>query len=437
MTTARRTYDHRLRVAIAEAGDPLLFGETNIPSSTRRSWVTRPVPNVVALHPEDRELVQLQVALAQARQANAKLRAVLRLLLALVATLGGRLTEARVPSARHKARLLAALRRSGKVLGRHAALRVLGLTAARVRDWERRAVVCTLADATSCPKHTPQQLTLAERRTLRDFVQDVALRHLSIASLALLAARRHLVVASAATGWREIRRQRLSRPRTRLYPARPKVGIRAARPNELWHIDATRIRLMDGTAKWIHGVIDNHSRKLLAWTVGDSCRAAATEILLREAVPLIAPGTEPVTVLTDGGSENVPVEADEFGALLRRVRAQVDVLYSNSMIESFWSQLKHRWLFLHPLDTEATLVRLVAEFVQDHNALIPRAALGGRTPDEVFLGEGLDVPETLTAATASARAERVAANRALASCGGCGGVRGHHVESLVDSSSVR
>lgn len=437
MTTARRAYGHRLRVAIAESGDPLLFGEKDIPSSTRRSWVTRPAPNVVALHPEDQELVQLQVALAQARQANAKLRAVVRLLLALVATLGGRLTEARVPGAAHKTRLLGALRRSGRVLGRPAALRVLGLTAARVREWERRAVTCTLADAPSCPKHTPQQLTLAERRTLRDFVQDAALRHLSIPSLALLAARRQVLVASAATWWREIRRQSLSRPRKRLYPARPKVGVRATRPNELWHIDATRIRLMDGTVKWIHGVIDNHSRKLLGWTVGDSCRAAATEILLREAVPFIAPGTEPVTVLTDGGSENVPVEADEFGTLLRRVRAQVDVVHSNSMIESFWAQLKHRWLFLHPLDTEATLVRLVAEFVHDHNSLIPRAVLGGRTPDEVFLGEGLDVPETLTAASASARAERVAANRALAGCGGCGGVRGVHVGSLVDSGSVR
>lgn len=359
---------------------------------------------MVALHPEDHELVQLQVALAQAQQANAKLRAVFRLLLALVAALGGRLTEARVPSAAHKARLLAVLRRSSHVLGRAAALRVLGLTTARVREWERRAVVCTLADAPSCPKHTPQQLTLAERRTLRDFVQDAALRHLSIPSLSLLAARRNLLVASAATWWREIRRQRPTRPRKRLYPARPKVGVRAARPNELWHIDATRIRLMDGTVKWIHAVIDNHSRKLLTWTVGDSCRAAATETLLREAVRFIAPGDAPVTVLTDGGSENVPVEADEFGALLRRVRAQVDVTHSNSMIESFWAQLKYRWLLLHSLDTEATLVHLVAEFVRDHNVLIPRAVLGGRTPDEVFLGEGLDVSETLRATTANARA---------------------------------
>ena len=35
------------------------------------------------------------------------------------------------------------------------------------------------------------------------------------------------------------------RPRRRLYPAKPKVGIRADAPNELWHIDVTIIKLLD------------------------------------------------------------------------------------------------------------------------------------------------------------------------------------------------
>lgn len=143
--------------------------------------------------------------------------------------------------------------------------------------------------------------------------------------------------------------------------------------------------------------------------------------MLREAVPFIAPGTEPVTVLTDGGSENVPVEADEFGTLLRRVRAQVDVVHSNSMIESFWAQLKHRWLYLHDLDTVATLKKLIAAFVEDHNALIPRAALGGRTPDEVFLGLHQELPDQLAEARRVAGIDRVQVNRSLTSCGGCDG----------------
>lgn len=81
----RRSYDHRLRLAVATSGDPGLFRDLRIPPSTRRSWTTRAVPNVVALHEQDRDLVELQVALTRVEAANAKLRAVIKLLLALLA----------------------------------------------------------------------------------------------------------------------------------------------------------------------------------------------------------------------------------------------------------------------------------------------------------------------------------------------------------------
>lgn len=100
---------------------------------------------------------------------------------------------------------------------------------------------------------------------------------------------------------------------------------------------------------------------------------------------------------------------------------RVDVTYSNSLIESFWAQLKHRWLYLHDLDTVAALKTLIATFVEDHNAMIPRAALGGRTPDEVFLEREEDLPERLAVARPRACADRIQFNQARASCGGCDG----------------
>ena len=83
----RRSYDHRLRLAIATSGDTGLFVDVDIPPSTRRSWTTRAVPNVVALHEQDRDLVELQVALARVEAVNAKLRAVIKLLLISVVML--------------------------------------------------------------------------------------------------------------------------------------------------------------------------------------------------------------------------------------------------------------------------------------------------------------------------------------------------------------
>jgi transposase InsO family protein len=48
------------------------------------------------------------------------------------------------------------------------------------------------------------------------------------------------------------------------------MGIRAARANEIWHVDATLIRLLDGSRAYLHAVIDNFSRRILAWRVAES-----------------------------------------------------------------------------------------------------------------------------------------------------------------------
>ena len=35
----------------------------------------------------------------------------------------------------------------------------------------------------------------------------------------------------------------------------------------MWHVDTTVIRLLDGTRAYLHAVIDNFSRRILAWRV--------------------------------------------------------------------------------------------------------------------------------------------------------------------------
>jgi transposase InsO family protein len=54
------------------------------------------------------------------------------------------------------------------------------------------------------------------------------------------------------------------------------VGIRAKAPNELWHIDVTIIKLLDGTKAYLHAVIDNFSRRILAWTLEERLGAGVT-----------------------------------------------------------------------------------------------------------------------------------------------------------------
>jgi hypothetical protein len=59
----------------------------------------------------------------------------------------------------------------------------------------------------------------------------------------------------------------------------------------------------------------------------------------------------------DSGVENVTDNVDRLfaGSALHRVIAQIDVSFSNSLIEAWWRSLKHQWLFLHPLDNIVTV----------------------------------------------------------------------------------
>ena len=125
-------------------------------------------------------------------------------------------------------------------------------------------------------------------------------------------------------------------------------------------------------------------------------------------------------VLADGGVENVNAQVDELitGGVLRRLLALTELQFSNSMIEAWWRSLKHQWLFLHSLDSVATVRRLVAFYVAEHNRVLPHSAFRGQTPDEMYFGTGDAVPADLAARAAAVRQARGAVNRS-ASCVTC------------------
>ena len=88
------------------------------------------------------------------------------------------------------------------------------------------------------------------------------------------------------------------------------------------------------------------------------------------------------------------------------------------MIEAWWRVLKHNWLFLNQLDTLATVTKLVAFYVDQHNKVMPHAAFKGQTPDEKYFGTGDTIPEQLKAERAQAKIARREANLAV-TCPAC------------------
>ncbi len=276
-------------------------------------------------------------------------------------------------------------------------------------------------------------------------VLDPGLRHMPLRTLSLFAQRAGKVFVSVTTWARLVRVHGWRRPRVRMHPAKPTVGVRASRPNDYWHIDVTVLRLLDGTKTFLHAVIDNYSRKILAWTLAPRLDSTTTcQVLVAAGQHLADKEREPAdacpTVVADAGVENVngAVEATLASAKLRRVLAQVEVTYSNSIIEAWWRSLKHQWLFLNTLDTMAHLQALVAFFVEEQNAKMPHSAFAGQTPDEMYLGTAKNLPDELVVARAKARERRLAVNRAV-SCHRCARLPAtprHHHRMLRDCRGV-
>ena len=418
-TRTRRRYDHRLRGLVHSSGNIELAIQNGVPRSTAKDWLRRPTPTVVTLDVTAMTEDALRQEVVALRKRNDRLIAMLRLLVVLLRISGFTLVRCRVADGSKKALLLRAIENSHSSLSLRSALRILKLSSTRYHSWKREES-CALEDVSSCPRTSPHQLTGAEVRAVKDMVTSEEYRHVPTGTLALLAQRLGKVFASAATWYRLVRLHHWRRPRTRVHPAKPKVGIRASKPNEIWHVDTTVIRLLDGTRAYLYAVIDNFSRRILAWNVSQRFDPGSTVAILLKATQNMPQADDPPTLLADGGVENFNSGVDDLieSGLLRRLLAMTEISFSNSMIESWWRALKHLWLYLNSLDSVATLERLVAFYVAEHNTRLPHSAFRGQTPEEMYFGTGGHVPSELDAAKIGARQVRLETNRAM-TCATC------------------
>jgi putative transposase len=421
-TTSRTrcAYDHRLRNQVLRSGTRCLPKHVAIPRSTVSTWRRRGSRPVVTIEPMEQDGQELVDCIAKLERQNRILAAVVRILLAMLRASGFTLAGERLPEGSAKAGILRAITSAKPFLPLTVILRVAHLDPGRYHRWNRASTaVCGLEDRSSCPRTSPSQLTLPEVADIKEMVLSPEHRHMPLGTLARYAQRIGKVFASASTWAKLVRQHGWRRPRQRLHPPKPTVGVRASQPNEIWHIDTTLIKLLDGTKVYLHAVLDNYSRKILAWTVAERFDPSSTCQVLLAAGKHLVIAVRPL-LYADSGVENVNGAVDSIllTACLDRILAQVEVAFSNSLIEAYWRSLKHQWLFLNTLDCVARVRAMVEFYVNEHNTKMPHAAFSGQTPDEMFFGTGAKVPEELALAKGNARAARMAANRAM-SCERC------------------
>jgi putative transposase len=418
-----RKYDHRIRNLIANSKDPFLFPKLKIPLSTARSWIKKGPVEVVTSSSLDISNDWLVEKIARLENKLESIEVESNLLSKSIKILGFEIQYKRIPNEIVKESILNQIKEASKIIPIKKCLEIIGLSSMRYYSWVKRQIACSLEDSKSCPKLTPSRISHIELRKIKSYVTNSDLFHISIVSLSWLAKRKGEVFASPATWSKIVREYGLKRKRLRIYPAKPKKGVRALSPGQIWHIDMSIIRLQDGAKCYIQCVIDNFSRYVLAWKVSKDYGGIRSLELLQSALHRSEElGMRVIPrVWCDSGTENLNSHVNslvESGKIQRTV-AQIDIEQSNSMIESLFNRLKNRYLYHKELSTFDALVKHVDFYLNESNNLIPFYAHSGATPLEAYSGKVTDqFISTICSNTSKAKISRMQFNRSM-NCGSC------------------
>ncbi len=121
----RRSYDHRLRDAIAATGNADLFRDVAIPASTRRTWARGEVRPVVASVDVELEVYELLEQVDNLRQRAKVQAAIIGLLVRVLRFRRGKLDGDRLPDGETKSAVLRAIASATGLLSLSTVLRIV------------------------------------------------------------------------------------------------------------------------------------------------------------------------------------------------------------------------------------------------------------------------------------------------------------------------
>jgi putative transposase len=311
-------------------------------------------------------------------------------------------------------------------LGRRRVLRLLGITSNRMTRWMRQRR-CPVSLRSLCLRTHPQQLASTEIATIKAAVGDSQFRGWPLASIYWKKMREGVFSFTLATFYKYANLLGLRAASGNGRRKNHSPGLRASRPDEIWHADVTVFRTLDNVKCFIYLVVDNFSRRILAWEVATCLSGALHLQSVREAVERFLPNTDESTedltrLITDGGPENI---TDPSLPVVRQV-AGVDIRFSNSLVESVNKVVKYQSLYLHDITNVTKLREHLKEWIPTYNNERPHSSLAPLTPKEVHEGQ---IPDTsvFREQITDGRRERIEANKREA-CPVCGPVMAEAVK---------
>jgi putative transposase len=158
-------------------------------------------------------------------------------------------------------------------------------------------------------------------------------------------------------------------------------GVPAQRPNHIWGIDITYIRLQHG---WMYlvAVLDWYSRFVVSWALDQTLQAG----FVLEAVEAALAVATPQIWNSDQGSH---FTSPQYTQLLTAAGVQISMdstgrALDNVFTERLWRTVKYEEVYLHDYASPREARTGLSEYLPFYNHERPHQALDYRTPVEVY-----------------------------------------------------
>jgi transposase InsO family protein len=229
-----------------------------------------------------------------------------------------------------------------------------------------------------------RELILEKAREATDYISPRELAH-------YLTDHEQLSV-SESTVYRVLKQAGMVKPVERkTFPAGPEYKVKTKRINQQWQTDASYFKAQGWGWYYLISVLDDYSRKILAWRLQSSMDAGAfSEVveLACEATGMseVAPEKRP-RLVSDNGPSLISSEFNEYldSWSIGHIFASPYHPQTNGKIERYHRSCKEK-VNLHVHETPMEIENAVGGFIGWYNARRYHEALGNVTPDDVYYG---------------------------------------------------